>query len=128
MNTPDTSSLRDTERETVKMCAGRVWPSGSWRGQACSRKGTVTRDGESYCHQHDPEAVKARNAAREVRWSKERAVQDAAWQVEKAEREVCALVRFGSNDAARMRRTLAKADDALKTAKHALSPTEPDES
>ena len=31
-----------------------------WRTARCTRKASITRDGKPYCHQHDPEVVKAR--------------------------------------------------------------------
>ena len=45
-------------------CAARVWRSYSYGSSGCSRPGTVERDGQWFCRQHDPVAADERHKAR----------------------------------------------------------------
>lgn len=51
-------------------CVAEVWRhEGLWSSHSrCQRRGTVEREGKLYCRQHDPEAVKQRNAERVERY------------------------------------------------------------
>lgn len=44
---------------------------------SCSRRGVVMREGKSYCKQHDPVAVAARQDARRAVWAAKDAAADA---------------------------------------------------
>ena len=55
----------------------KEWVSEVYTHHQCQRRWVVERDGHRYCHQHDPEAVKARHAKRDAAW-------DAKWAEERA--------------------------------------------
>ena len=56
---------------TEQWCSERVYTS--FHDHLCPRKGKVERNGKWYCGQHDPEAVAAKQAAKDralgVRWA-----------------------------------------------------------
>lgn len=59
-------------------CVERVPDGGrSVSLHACLRVGTIQRDGEWYCGQHDPEKVKTKRAARDQAWKEREEAQDA---------------------------------------------------
>ena len=60
-------------------CSKRVYSGERWDfgGHPCSRKGTVERDGRWWCKQHDPEAMKAREAKRDAAYRAEQEVKEA---------------------------------------------------
>lgn len=50
-------------------CCKMVWDDTRWpRQHQCSRAGSVERDGQWYCKQHDPVAVKEKSEARDAAW------------------------------------------------------------
>lgn len=62
-------------------CQKQVWDRDShWGSYQCSRRGVVERDGKLYCKQHDPEAVKARQAERDAKAGARYAAKIAAKQ------------------------------------------------
>jgi ferric-dicitrate binding protein FerR (iron transport regulator) len=69
-----------------KLCSETVYPRdryGSFHGYPCTKKVTVERDGKPYCSIHDPEAVKARDAARRKKWDEESEAKQRAWDRER---------------------------------------------
>lgn len=52
-------------KHTPEPCCKEVWHSSIQRRLPCSRNGGVTRDGKSYCAQHDPVKIKKEEAKRE---------------------------------------------------------------
>ena len=67
----------------AKDCCASVWrfPAHS---TPCHRAGTVERDGDWYCYQHDPVAVKRRRAERDGKWKRQRTAQQMGWAVQAA--------------------------------------------
>lgn len=57
----------------MEMCCARVF--GDYRLYPCSRKGSVERDGKWYCKQHDPEAIRVKDAIRSTKYDRERQIQ-----------------------------------------------------
>ena len=57
-------------------CQEKVWPTGSWSGYPCGKKGKVEHDGKWYCGIHSPEAKERRIAKSDERYRQYRARQD----------------------------------------------------
>ena len=104
----------------LKCCRASVYEGVSRNFYQCSRKATIFRCVEGrdvgFCRQHDPEAVAARNAARNAAWKAESDARTARFYREKREREAVAacreamqLIADGHNDP----RTLAAETLAL---------------
>lgn len=60
-------------------CSALVWDRNTWRYVSCSRKGTIQRNGEWYCWQHDPEVKKKRDEKRERRYLGEQEEMHRKW-------------------------------------------------
>lgn len=56
-------------------CSKELWSG--FHTRLCTRNGTVRLGDKWYCGQHDPEAVKARHAARDEKYRIERTNEDA---------------------------------------------------
>ena len=76
--------LTDAER-----CTARVPDTMGFRYKRCSRRGVVKRDGQLYCKQHDPEAAKARPAARREKWARQNAANAARLERDAAMTKAC---------------------------------------
>jgi hypothetical protein len=90
-----------------------------WRDHGCSRKAAVERDGKGYCRQHDPEAVKAREAERNEEWAKRNRVSTAKWALDSARDDLLATVRAA--DPALLPAGLRSARDKLLAAEATLA-------
>ncbi len=61
-----------------KRCSEIVFGANAFHQHACSNTGKIERDGKFYCGIHDPIAVTARMNARNKKWDREWAEEDAA--------------------------------------------------
>jgi hypothetical protein len=66
-----------------------VWDRNRWRRVECARSGTVQRDGEWYCWQHDPVVIKEREDDREAKSQASRAKEKEEWRRKRAMNQVC---------------------------------------
>lgn len=79
-------------------CDGRV--HSGWRVHQCARNGVVEHDGKFYCKQHDPVAVRQRDADRSAAW-------DAQWAAKEAQRKEAARIAALQTDAVAALREIA---------------------
>ena len=71
-------------------CSEEVRDSGRWPSyHRCPKKAVVERDGKAYCKIHDPEYIKAKNAALQDRLKAEGDALSKKWRREFAERTAC---------------------------------------
>jgi len=69
-------------------CSENVRGEGQWgwmHPHQCSRRGVITEEGNLWCKQHAPSAVKARRGTIAARWSEESAARDIAFTRRAAE-------------------------------------------
>lgn len=105
-------------------CRASVHEGGRGVGfHQCNRKPVVTREVEGkeygFCKQHDPVAVKEKDAARRARWDAESAARQAEWALAQRRRaalplllEAMQAIAAGHNDARGLAtETLAKVGD-----------------
>lgn len=78
-----------TQTDTQAHCSAQAYhgQGGGW--YACSRKAKLERDGKSYCTQHDPERVAAKNAEKRARWKTEDAARQKTSRRRAAETYAC---------------------------------------
>jgi hypothetical protein len=74
--------------------------SSGFRSHQCARNGVVERDGKFYCKQHDPVAVRQRDADRSAAW-------DAQWAAKEAQRKEAARIAALQIDAVAALREIA---------------------
>lgn len=105
-----------SETTEATRCSARVYDQLSRRFGGCSRKAKVERDSKPFCGQHDPEAQKAKSAARMEKWDRERAVYAGDRKLTDARLAAADLIERGDVTKAEF----AAAQDAIKQARAAL--------
>ena len=104
---------------TADQCVAQVTSPDGWRRSQCSRKGGHGPGG-AYCKQHDPEAIAAKNAARDAKWRAEWDAADIARDNAKARDKFAAACIAYVRDIAAMphgedaRRIVAEYEGKLK--------------
>lgn len=84
------SEVREGREMSEKCCENVMTYVGNWpRSHQCTRNAVVIREGKPYCKQHDPDAVKARQDARKVKWDAEMERDKAHWDRRRAEAQAC---------------------------------------
>ena len=74
----------------MKQCSGEVFgPGGVSRMFPCGRDASVTRDGNRWCWQHDPEYVQRKQLEAKERWRKDDAERAAYYHRKQVETTAC---------------------------------------
>jgi hypothetical protein len=93
--------LKDRSETTVParkhVCSAKVMRQLSWHQSPCSRPAAVERDGVWWCKQHDPEAKKRRDEARQARYDAQWNADSERWHVQRYGGPAIELLRTIAN-------------------------------
>jgi len=70
-------------------CSETVSDREIWHVHQCLRNGVVQREGKWYCKQHDPVAIKKRDAIRIAKYEKVWEIKEERWRREAAMKQAC---------------------------------------
>lgn len=96
-------------------CCEQVYGAGRGGGShQCNRKNGFGPHG-AYCKQHDPDAVKAKYAARQAAWDAKSAKETALWNAKAALEPALRQIADGHNDPRSLAESVIAALDAART-------------